>query len=624
MYLRFKSLRLINFMSFEDSFIDFECGGYTLIRGENNNKSDSAKSNGSGKSSIWEAVSWAITGETIRGTKEVKRLGVDEKTPCSVTVVFSVDNVTYEITRSKDPTSLKLIINGEDKSGKGIRDTQQILSSYLPDLTSNLIGSVIILGQGLPQRFTNNTPSGRKECLEKLSKSDFMIEDLKSKISERKNKIADAKRQYENSILSSESKKSVIESALDKNRFDLDNFPDKDKLRDEINLCKVRYSEVDSEFSLLDKKITALSEELEQLNATLNNNSKEMSSTLLTLEDEKSNSLREIEEKSNYSSKKTECALLENEIKKLSSVVDVCPTCGQKLPVVLKVDTSDKKRLLEEYKDSLKQVDSQLALINETYSAKKNEILSSSKQEEAKLQKEIKEKKDVLKYEKENLLNLTAQKRQLEAAAVSKEEQLKNLESRYAELEKAKKELEEELNTHLKNIKKFQGALESAEEHLDIVNKFYTIATRDFRGILLNNIISYINNKAKDYCEYLFGSRLISFEQDGNNISISYDKKQYESLSGGEKQKVDIIVQFSLRDMLCEYLDFSSNMLVLDEITDNIDSDGVERLFGLLSKNLLDVESVFLISHRTDFELPVDREWLVEKNQDGVSSIHVL
>ena len=84
---------------------------------------------------------------------------------------------------------MKIIRNGEDVSGKGIRDSEKLLSEYLPDLTSSFLGSVIILGQGLPQRFSNNTPSGRKDVLEKLSKSDFMIEDLKQKVSDRKTQI---------------------------------------------------------------------------------------------------------------------------------------------------------------------------------------------------------------------------------------------------------------------------------------------------------------------------------------------------------------------------------------------------------------------------------------------------
>ena len=91
-------------------------------------------------------------------------------------------------------------MNDKDVSGKGIRESEAILNKYLPDLTSQLIGSIIILGQGLPYKFSNNTPSGRKEVLEQLSKSDFMIQDLKDRINERSKLLTQNLRELEDKI----------------------------------------------------------------------------------------------------------------------------------------------------------------------------------------------------------------------------------------------------------------------------------------------------------------------------------------------------------------------------------------------------------------------------------------
>lgn len=105
-------------------------------------------SNGSGKSSIFDAISWVLTGETVRGIKDVVNMFTTGGTV--VEIHFLVDKDQYIIQRFKDhkkyKTDLKIFINGDDKSGKGIRDSQKLLESYLPDLTSSLIGSVIILG----------------------------------------------------------------------------------------------------------------------------------------------------------------------------------------------------------------------------------------------------------------------------------------------------------------------------------------------------------------------------------------------------------------------------------------------------------------------------------------------
>ena len=138
MVIHFDSIDLHNFMSFEDAHIQFDYSGYILVRGKNTNALDNASSNGSGKTAIFEALIWTLTGETLRGTKDV--VNSINKSGAYVRVKFTYDNKTYEILRSKeDPTyktNLKIWINGIDVSGKGIRDSEALLSSYLPDLSS--------------------------------------------------------------------------------------------------------------------------------------------------------------------------------------------------------------------------------------------------------------------------------------------------------------------------------------------------------------------------------------------------------------------------------------------------------------------------------------------------------
>ena len=162
---------------------------------------------------------------------------------------------------------------------------------------------------------------------------------------------------------------------------------------------------------------------------------------------------------------------------------------------------------------------------------------------------------------------------------------------------------------------------DNINQHLDIVNKMVTIASRDFRGMLLSNIIDYINLKAKEYSKDIFNTSDIEFKLDGNNIYIGYAGKQYESLSGGEKQKVDLIVQFSIRDMLSRFLNFTSNILVLDEIFDNLDSYGCQQVINLISTKLLDIESIFIITHHLELDIPNDNEIVIVKNNNGISEI---
>jgi DNA repair exonuclease SbcCD ATPase subunit len=97
----------------------------------------------------------------------------------------------------------------------------------------------------------------------------------------------------------------------------------------------------------------------------------------------------------------------------------------------------------------------------------------------------------------------------------------------------------------------------------------------------------------------------------------------FDSLSGGEKQRVDLILQLAIRDLLISYLDLSANILVLDEITDFLDKKSCQAVMNLLEKELKTVESVFIISHRADaLELAIDSEVRIVKNANGISELY--
>ena len=98
--------------------------------------------------------------------------------------------------------------------------------------------------------------------------------------------------------------------------------------------------------------------------------------------------------------------------------------------------------------------------------------------------------------------------------------------------------------------------------------------------------------------------------------------KPLEALSGGEQQKVDLILQFAIRAMMQEYTGFSSNIIVLDEILDNLDSVGCDSVLNFITNRLSDIESVFIISHHADsLNIGNDSTITVMKGPDGISSI---
>ena len=611
----FESISLKNFMSFKEAYVNLNRNGYILVEGINNNVEDNAKSNGSGKSSLFSGICWCLTGETISGAKEVSNIYLKGKT--EVQVKFTFDSHSYTITRTRNPSNLFIEVDGIDKSGKGIRDTQKILEEYLPQVTSSLINSVIILGQGLPQRFTNNTPSGRKEILEKLSNSDFMITDIKEKLSVRKSTLEDSRNFNNNNISELQGSISTLNTLLNmyiNNLNDLSSSGDYELQIDKINLNIQKLKEDIESYE------TAKSETETLLNNCVLSSEKLSSEYKLEQSKLKLIDTKELEEE--ITSVNFDIKTTSNKISEIDSISDVCPMCGQKLHGVVKPDSTSLKENLAMLKERYSELQ---ASLNE--SNKYNiELQNSLDLEYADRQKELSTSIESLQADIINYNNsLTTNNSML----ISESENLAKLQTKLNELENTKQHLKNEIENTKKcisdntdKINDLRLTVDDISARLEIISKMNTLVKRDFRGYLLSNIIQFISTKSKYYSNKVFGTDKLDFKLDGNNILISYDDKEYELLSGGEKQKVDVIIQLSIRDMLCKYLGFSSNIIVLDEITDSLDSKGCQNIFNLISSELGDVESIYIISHHTDeLNIPCDDTITIIKDNNKISRI---
>ena len=644
MNIKFNKINIQNFLSIGEASIDFSNNGYILVKGYNNNKDDLATSNGSGKSSLFEAICWCLTGETIRGIKsDISNINTDDGAYVELDLEVSGD--AWKIIRTKDhrlyKTNLKLIKNDQDISGKGIRDSSKILNEYLPDLTSSLIGSVIILGQGLPQRFSNNTQSGRKDVLEKLSKSDFMIEDLKDRIVRRKSFLSKELRKYEDFVLEYESKLSVFKDKLEQQTNELNTLKDKKSLENEIsNLIESKES-LEKRIEELKNKVDCYNKNIQDLRIKYSTLSKKKSEISLKINNDK---LKEISKEDRWKSKEledlnkklayTESTInsIKKEIKKIESIKDICPTCGQRIVGVIKPSTEQLENDLNYNIKNFDNINSNINNIINIYNININNINTNYSRK----------LKDSLFRTEEELTAITNNGNSLKSSINSLEKEIKQLSEELEKitekiftlkielnsLENTKNSLINSINCIKNDIKKINEKImynkkekELFESKIDIINKFNTVISRDFRGYLLNSVINFINKKAKEYSQCIFDTDKVNFSINGNNIEISYCNKQYENLSGGERQKVDLIIQFSIRDMLCKFLNFSCNILIVDEIFDNLDSIGCQKVVNLISTKLQDINNIYVVTHRGDLEIPYDAEIVVEKDEKGISRI---
>ena len=623
MNINFHKITLKNFLSFKNAELRLDIPGYITVKGYNNNQSDLSSSNGSGKSALFDSIFWVLTGETIRGGKDV--VNRFSKGGTAVTIEFNKDDDEYIILRTKDDevykSTLKIYKNNKDISGKGLRDSEKILQEELPDLTSTLLTSVIIFGQGLPQRFSNNTPSGRKEILEQLAKADFMIEDLKDRMSNRKATINKKLEEYKNKSIELQTKSSMLYQMITKNEEQLNVYDQMDlnSLQNDIEQLKQNQKDYETMIIVYQGKYDSTYNQFQTINRSRDKLQFEYDTALDELRTQYDQKLSPLH--ITIIGLEAEIRTLKAEKKKLDSISDICPTCKQKLPDVHKIDTSYIENEIDQKTYSLNVNQELVDKYTLEKQDKENSLRDNYRPEYDSLTNKIIEYEDLSFQYADKIDSIKKDQKEIEKQISQIQAKIDSYESIKQNLINQIQEYRNELEDINKNLLYINNNKEQYETHYEILQQINTILTRDFRSYLLQNVIQYIDMRCKYYCNIVFNTSLIEFIIDGNKISISYDGKEYELLSGGEKQKLDIIIQLSIRDMLCKYLNFSCNILILDEILDNLDDVGSNKIIDLLSSELNDVSSVFVISHRSDFTIPCDNEINIIKGADKISTI---
>jgi DNA repair exonuclease SbcCD ATPase subunit len=157
--MKLKTIRIKNFYSIESMELDFEqYTGLTLIEGKNK---DTGGSNGSGKSSIIEAVVWCLTGKTIRKSNEESLVNNKAKKGCFVEL--SLDN-NVVIRRKKKPTFLEFFVGEENLTKDSVPSTQQEIERVLGFNYKSLM-CTSFFGQHNGLSFLDSTPDDKRNII---------------------------------------------------------------------------------------------------------------------------------------------------------------------------------------------------------------------------------------------------------------------------------------------------------------------------------------------------------------------------------------------------------------------------------------------------------------------------
>lgn len=658
--IEFKTLKISNFMAIGEAEVDLTQTGFTLVSGNNQRAEDGATSSGSGKSNIMESLVWALTGETIRGAKDIVNRFTEGDCQVKLTFDFKGYNwcISRGMTRDKEK-SLEIYKNGEVMPAKGYRDAEEVLNRELPELNFKFLNSVVVMGQGLPGRFTNNSPSGRKAVLEELTNADYMITQIKDNITKRGQEISDHLRVNQDAVLKATSEKGILESLLKSQEEEFDKLKafdieaDKRDLENLIVKGKEASAKVE-ELKIEEDKAVTLSKRIyeDYLNkgnsqkGEISNLRSKLEVSLVEIAKEKSEAYSKLNEELN-----SKVFLLNSKMDKLNEEIShndsivkggYCKYCGQRLSGFSEEKIAEAKVKIEKAKEELKILSKEYTDITNLNSEEKSKLnlKFETKRTEAKVLLEsqitavenryreelekLKESsseamlylnntRESLSLAQSNLLDLRSQYQEKNTQIKSYEDRLTNLSNKIAETKNSIKVAEGDISIHSDLVEKYQ-------ERLKVNKQMNTFASRDFRGILLEGIINRLDQIIKGYAKIVYGNELTSFYLDGNSIAIEFDGKDYESLSGGEQQRLNLLIQLSLRDLIVETSGVSTSFLAIDECFDGLDRFGCDRVVELFQS--LEI-SIWVITHRSELEIPFDQELIVVKGPDGVSNIQI-
>jgi DNA repair exonuclease SbcCD ATPase subunit len=623
--MELEHLQLTNFSSFREASLSLKDRGLVLVEGENR---DLGCSNGAGKSSLFNAILYALFGITAKGERadNVIRHGQDS---CEVYLKLTTDQ-SIEVYRSRGKSdNLRLLLNGQEV-GKG-RDTQRLLNEAIK-LDYDSFTSVAMLTQR-SEGFASGTDSSRKEILNKilnLARFDIAEERAKTEKAGWQQQISmlnEGLRWLEHCVAESYARqKHLLEQ---QRKWTLEKQAKIDALKRRIE--ELQPPETTTKLEL---QIQLLEEELSHYNR------QELADSLIQARERQKASIV------SYSTLSQEAHRLEADFQEELDVEailrseTVCPACGQR---IASEQAEEARREYLRQENQLRQAHN--FTVERLRKETKAKLLVAYDKGKA-LQEGITKASDELQH----IINLEAQLKLL----LPKLEQSKQQASTY---ESTKKTLMDDLEVAKATNWPFaqllkeeeakqqqtQASLNTTANSLKEVEKNFHYAhfwvhgysKKGIQSYQLDRVLPLLTERSNAYFSQLTsGCGQITFHttkelKSGESAEVfhadvSYTRggHNYRNISGGERARADLAILFALGDLAASHVAIPISFRLLDEPAESLGKGGIEALANLLKNGMMSngVSSMFVTTHQDDFKGLFEQRMLIVKEQ-GVSRI---
>jgi len=547
--INFKTVRWKNFLSTGNKFteVDLQLTKSSLVVGHN----------GAGKSTMLDAISFGLFGKPHRNINKPQLVNSINQKACVVEVEFDVGAAQYKVVRGLKPGVFEIWKNGTMiNQSSHAKEYQKILEQNILKLNHKSFHQVVVLGSSSFIPFMQLPAGHRRDVIEDLldinvfSKMNQLLREKNGALKDKTNEV-----KYQLDLISDK-----IETQ-------------KKYIKDVKALNKEYADKIKEEITELEAEQTRLTDENTELGTFIESNSSKVSETLAKL-NSKHSTLKEHEHE------------LKSEIKKLVKETkffeenSTCPTCSQDIGDQLRQEK------ITEASTSAKSINSKLSAINEESNNVGSDIEVANKVQ------------TVVTNKQHNLLSNNKRLQQISESLASKRSDLGKMQSGGSDLAEAEATLETytEQKDSLQEQRLLLSDQRSYNEVIGEMLKDTGIKTK-----IIKQYLPVINKLVNQYLQVL--DFFVHFDLDESFQetirSRHRDEFTYDSFSEGEKQRIDLSLLFTWRQIAKMKNSISTNLLILDETFDSsLDTDGVENLQKILLH--LSDTNVFVISHKGD------------------------
>jgi len=547
--ITFKKIKWKNFLSTGNSWteIDFLKNNTNLIIG----------TNGSGKSTMLDALTFALFNKPFRKINKSQLVNTTNERECVVEIEFSVNSRDYLVRRGIKPNIFDIEVNGNPLHREADdRVNQKTLEANILKVNYKSFTQIVILGSSTFVPFMQLGTSVRREVIEDLldirifSAMNSLIKD-KVRIEREKTKSLDLKKENLGDKITMQ--KNFIKEMEDLGRNNIEST------RNKIKTLQI---EVDTHIEHNELKESSISD-------------------LMKEQEDVSGAGEKLVKLNNLKGKITQKVSTITKEHKFFTENTVCPTCTQNIEEEFRVNRiADVQNKAKDLKKGFKELEETIKLEQDR------------ERQFNKLSKEIIKLNNGISQNNTKISGCQRQIRDLESEIQRFTDQLANRNTEHEKLKEFKL-----------NLKQTLEELSEIKEEIVHYDFAYSLLKDDgVKTKIIKKYLPFINQQVNRYLQLMdFYINFTLDEEFSETVkSPIHEDFSYSSFSEGEKMRIDLALLFTWREVARVKNSVNTNLLILDEIFDSsLDGFGTDEFLKIIRFVVKDA-NVFVISHKAD------------------------